>query len=386
MTIQEHLSQMKEMYSSILSYISESNSLMNFSSLIKILEKNQIGDNLHLLKTLLHILLNISNDYHRSPTFIGKIEKIIKYFKDKINKCFPNWEIFNIFKSNKRILLFLFEEKIIKMDNDIAAQIINYKYTKRNYHKYFLPEIKPFIDEKFLKNHGCGCSISDFSTNLPENFYEKRKSGENDSFLCEMIRNDSVTEFSSFVRKKKISLDEKIDESIYETNLFLLKNKYAHLIEYNISLIEYAAFFGSVKIFNYLRKNGAKLTPSLWIYAIHSHNAEIIHTLDENKVKPEDESYRECFYESIRCHNKDIANYFISIFLNEKDKNAPETAKRCLKYYNFDFAKSEFINELFFIELCQYDHYLFVDSLLNKRDFDVNKIIIYNTFVSYNLK
>ena len=379
MTIQENFSKMKKMYISILSYIDESNSLMNFSNLIKILDKIKIGDNLHLLKSLLYILLKISNYHHRTPALIGKIEEIIRYFKDQINKYFPNWEIFNIFKSNKRILLFLFEEKIIKMENYIATKIITYKYLKRNYFKYFLPEIKPFINERFLKSHGCEQLISEISEELPKNFYEKRKSGENDSPICEVIRNDSVTEFTSFIEKNKISLDHIIDSSIYETNLFLLKHR-------KTSLIEYAAFFGSVKIFNYLRKKCDKLTSSLWLYAIHGQNTEIIHTLNENKVEPNDKSYRECFYESIRCHDNDMANYFIITFLNEKDESASETVKRCFKYYNFAFAKNQFIDESLFIELCQYDYYLFVDSLLQKRDIDINKIKIYNSLVLYNLK
>lgn len=379
MTIQGHLSKMKKIYQSVLSYIDESNSLMSFSSLIKIFKKNQIGDNLHLLKTLLHILLSISNNYRRTPTLIGKIEEIIKYFEDQINKYFPNWEIFNIFKSNKRILLFLFEEKIIKVDHYIVTKIITDKYINRNYHKYFLPEIKPFINKKLLYNHGCKYSESEFSTNLPENFYEKRKSGENDSFICEVIRKDSVTEFKSFVAKNKISHNEKIKESIYETNSFLLKNS-------DISLIEYAAFFGSVKIFNHLKRKGAELTSSLWIYAIHGQNAEIIHVLDKNNVEPIDESYKNCFYESISCHNNDMANYFIFTFLTEEDKNTPKTAKQCFKYYNFAFTKKEFINKSSFNELCQYDHYLFFESLLQKKDIDVNKIIIYNQFALHNLK
>ena len=369
MTIQENFSKMKKMYISILSYIDESNSLMDFSSLILILDKIKIGDNLHLLKSLLYILLKISNDHHRTPTLISKIEEIIRYFKDQINKYFPNWEIFNIFKSNKRILIFLFEEKIIKMENYIATKIITKKYLERNYFDYFLPEIKPFVNERFLKSHGCEHLISEISKDLPENFFEKRKSGENDSAICEVIRNDSVTDFTSFIEKNKISLDYKIEKSIYETNLFLLKQKC------DVSLIEYAAFFGSVNIFNHLRKKGAELASSLWLYAIHGKTAEIIHILNENKI-----------YESIRCHENDMANYFIITFLNEKDESAPETVKRCFKYYNFAFAKNKFIDESSFIELCQYDYYLFVGSLLQKRDIDINKIKIYNHFVLYNLK
>ena len=52
------------------------------------------------------------------------------------------------------------------------------------------------------------------------------------------------------------------------------------------NLVEYAAFFGSIQIFKYLLVNQVKLIPSLWIYAIHSRNPEIIHLLEENNIEP----------------------------------------------------------------------------------------------------
>ena len=40
------------------------------------------------------------------------------------------------------------------------------------------------------------------------------------------------------------------------------------------TLIEYTAFYGAIQILNYLNKRGVELTSSLWIYTIHSKNAE----------------------------------------------------------------------------------------------------------------
>ena len=56
----------------------------------------------------------------------------------------------------------------------------------------------------------------------------------------------------------------------------------------NTTLIEYSAFYGSIQIFNFLRMNNVELSPSLWLYAIHGNNAELIHLLEENKVEPKD--------------------------------------------------------------------------------------------------
>ena len=67
-----------------------------------------------------------------------------------------------------------------------------------------------------------------------------------------------------------------------------------------IKLIEYAAFFGSYEIVNYLISEKQELTPSLWLYAIHGQNAELLHILEDNKVLPEDETYTECLNESCK--------------------------------------------------------------------------------------
>ena len=48
------------------------------------------------------------------------------------------------------------------------------------------------------------------------------------------------------------------------------------------TLIEYAAFNGSIQIFQYLKMNKVELNEELWSYAIHSGNAQIIHLLEEN--------------------------------------------------------------------------------------------------------
>ena len=77
---------------------------------------------------------------------------------------------------------------------------------------------------------------------MPENFYEKRKQGENDSQICELIRNGMITEFVLHVTRNGVSLNSKIRPSIYETNSFLLK-KQGSKEDGGISLIEYALFF-----------------------------------------------------------------------------------------------------------------------------------------------
>ena len=104
-----------------------------------------------------------------------------------------------------------------------------------------------------------------------------------------MIREDLVEEFIKYFHKECISSDATIKPSVYETNSFLLKNQ-------NVTLIEYAAFFGSIQIFNFLKNENAELKPSLMIEAIHSENAELICLLEEIHVEL-DVTIEDCYIE-----------------------------------------------------------------------------------------
>ena len=374
---------MNEIQEHILNFLEEeANSDINFLILEDKLNNLIISDNHYYLLSLLHLISKIANNHHRFPLFFSKIERILLIFKEDIKKYFSNSEIFNAFKSNKRILLFLIEQQIIIFDEYIVKKITNTnKYKEAKYPQYFQPEIQPFINEKWFPKY----LDEKINKELPENFYEKRNEGENDSQICELIRNDMITDFVAHVNRNCVSLNAKIRPSIYETNSFLLKAKKRR--DKGLSLIEYAAFFGSIQIFNHLRLEGVEITPSLWDLAIHGQNAEIIHFLEDNHVEIKDKSYKQVFYESIKCHHNDIANYFINNFMQNDEENSQDTINQCLKYYNFAFMKNDSISESSFYNLCKYDYCIFVDILLKGKDMDINKkeISIDNYLIMFKL-
>ena len=129
-----------------------------------------------------------------------------------------------------------------------------------------------------------------------ESEYDKKRDiGENEEILCQIIRNDLIDDLTTYVSQNEISLNSIINLSVFETNIFL--------IDKNLTLIEYSAFFGSIQIFEFkhLFLNGIKLIiPSLWIYAIHGMNQEIINILEENN------SFLKCIKEAIKCHHTEI--------------------------------------------------------------------------------
>ncbi|KAK8844301.1 hypothetical protein M9Y10_024513 [Tritrichomonas musculus] len=382
--IEKYLEKNRNIQAKLLDFLDNED---NFQVLNQLFEETKLRDNQHELRLFLNFLLKIANNYHLNPDFFTKIEEILRYFKDDI-KQYTNHEIIDIFVSSKRILLFLIEEEVITVDEYFVKTITKEKYAKKKYPLFFLPEVKPFMNERWFPKYDpneyrlrFNIWTKELMKELPENFYELRKKGENESFLCQLIREDLLVDFISHTSRTNISVNTKIKPSIYETNSFLIQKE--NESENGITLIEYAAFFGSIQIFNYLRMREVKLTSSLWLFVIHGRNSELIHLLEENLIEPilpiskhskkVEKSYEKCFFESIKCHHNDVANYFLNNYLQIEDENSNETLIQSLKYYNFFFIKKENINESSFCHLCHYDYFLLVDYLLKSVDVDVNQ-------------
>ena len=209
----------------------------------------------------------------------------------------------HIFKRNKRILLYLIESKILVFDDFVCKQIITDEFIMAKYHLYFLPELKKFINKEWFPHNAPW--IHEINNELQEDFFEKRKIGENDSDICVLIQKNNVKEFQSYIISNDIPINLKINSSIFETNFFLIKASNLG----KLTLINYVAFFGSFQIFKFLQKKGALMTPELWLYAIHGNNQEIIHFLEDNRIIPEDKSFQQTLIESIRCHHNVIRSY-----------------------------------------------------------------------------
>ncbi|KAK8838322.1 hypothetical protein M9Y10_035745 [Tritrichomonas musculus] len=125
MSIEKCLGNMKSVYEGLLNFIDDDrNEAINFENLNKIFQDIKIRDDKFDLKLFFHLIVSICNNHHSCPNFFDKIDRIVNYFKDDIKKYYSNPEIFDIFKSNKRLLLFLIEEKIMNMDEQVVKQII----------------------------------------------------------------------------------------------------------------------------------------------------------------------------------------------------------------------------------------------------------------------
>ena len=320
-------------YTTFLDYIESSEDCeITNKSLFETFEKEDILQNKKEIQLIFQLIIKLADNHHRPSGFFNKIEKVIQYLIQKNSSIISDFIDYG--KYNKRILLLLLEKRFLKPDQSFIDDYLRNKpsnstFSMKNFNEfqffYFLyPGMKQYISEETQQQiedeikHNFQEDISSFS--------EKCHIGENDSYVCSLIRSDSVEDFVSYVNRTNLSLSSKIRPSIYETNFFLIGKE--------MQLIEYAAFFGSIQIIQYLKYSKVSLDFSLWLYGIHSNCAELVHFLEENVKKTEkkwflshdSENINETFYkvltESIKCHHNDISNYIKDNLLEESYKGS----------------------------------------------------------------
>ena len=354
--MQEYLNRMIEVQYLLLEYIDDdSNDKEKFNELIQLFNDQKIFENKHQLRSVIHLLASIIDFHYRTNFFYNKIFNIILFLKDELLKNYSNFEIYYFFKNNQRIILFLSEEKIITLDKSIASKMCDENYchekTILNEGIYFFPEIKQYIDER--------CYMY---KEIPKNIKELRKIEYGDNQILQLIQKDLLNEFIIYVNKTNFNLNNTIKSSLFETNYYLYGEN---------SLIEYAAFFGSIKIFKYLITQDCIVDPKLMKYAIHGRNPEIIHFINDN-TEIDEKTYKECLKISIKCHYNELTNFILNKYFENKDISS-YVLKHSLKSHNFSLIHLDLINTNSLFTLCQNDYYIFASTIIQEnKDIDIN--------------
>ena len=364
MDIQSYLKNIEDFQKCLLEYLDNEISESEYLNLINFFQDQIINSKIQEAKETLQLLLNIINNHHRTPNFWSKIDKFLLNFKDSLKQTLSNFEIFDIFKSNKRILLFLIKESIISFDQQIINIINDSEYWNSGYIKYFIIESKPFISDKLYDEIKEELNDKDF-----KNFEENRKIGENNSKICTLIRQDSIDEFVEYVSRTNLPISGTIKQSIFETNSFLLNR--------DVSLIEYAAFFGSIQIFQYLRFNKVEMKPSLWLFAIHGRNPELIHLIEENQIEPMYNNYKNLLEVSIKCYSNDIAAYIQNNYIDINSENNFMLINLHFKYRNYEFLPKDLNEPYILFFLCKYNYAFLLNQVLKSNNkLNINQDVI----------
>ena len=101
------------------------------------------------------------------------------------------------------------ENDFLIPDQKIISKILSQKDCNNfKLSHYLFSGIKNYITSKQVNNNKK--LIEEKYQEKIEIFEEKCRKGENDSYICSLIRNDSVEEFISFINQKNIPLNTKI--------------------------------------------------------------------------------------------------------------------------------------------------------------------------------
>lgn len=377
----EFIRRMKERYNALLEYFDNPSSAEDkYDDLVNLITSH-IKKDKNEFRCLLELISCICNNHNRSYNLINKIEQLLTHFKADIQKYFMNSEIFDFFKDNKRILLLLIENEIILIDEYIFSKITSTKYVSMNYLEYFQPEISPFLTTELInkyKSQNPDLAKKDFiekikNQEITDIFYEKRREGENDNYLCRVIRDNAIDDFIIFETQSGLPLNSFIKSSIFETNSFLIENN-------RTTLIEYAAFCGSLDIFKHIVVNNVKLKTSIWLYAIHGRNAEIIKNyLEENHIEPPHSDYLTVFNESIECHHNEISTYFLDNFINSQNlQYNTDSCRRILKSHNYFFFPEKVDNKFWFCSLCEFNYIILFKLFIQEENTYIDSRNVFN--------
>lgn len=356
----------KSIQAFLLSFLDkESDFEEHHTNFINCINDQRLLDDPHEVKMLLHMIYIISNNHNRTTNFFDKIDSLLLFLKPTIQIFFSAIDVFNIFKGNKRILLSLFENKIIIINQQIAEIMKSNKYIASDYPIYFFPELQPFFQAIELYSYQMEINQMNQNGDIMNDFALKRKIGENHNYICSVMRDDNIEAFIIYINKYGLNSSSFVHKSAFETHQFLLKNQ--------PTLLEYAAFFGSIQIFKFLINNGAQPRPQLWSCAIFGCDPELINILIEKNIAPAFCSYKECINTAIKCHHNEIANYIYNNFF--QTQNIEEVFDSATKYYNFMLFPKNF-NSIQFYNFCLSDFYNLVNIILQEKQVDINAVIV----------
>ena len=315
------------------------------SNLIK-----QIPPDFLTQKDTLMVICQLIAQYARRYVQITKrnIIKLFEQLMDNLKTYLQNESEFfwNIFGGTYYIHLWLHREGLISID-EIIQRIIKQSYPR--YTEYFLPEIideEPEIFEKEIKDslqfEYSEESIEKLKKLRSKHFKWISESNDfNDPIYKEIetnqlryaIKIDDIESFQKIFSNLNMDVNSNIQVSLIE-NFFLNPN--------DISLLNFAIIFNSIKIFKYLIMNGASTKSSIFV-AIWSRNYEIIHIIESlEKV----EFVKKALYFSINASNDEMIEYLLSNFDSyplEKDEFDDEDEEKIINIIENTVCASNFI-------------------------------------------
>ncbi|OHT14358.1 hypothetical protein TRFO_15275 [Tritrichomonas foetus] len=147
-----------------------------------------------------------------------------------------------------------------------------------------------------------------------DKFKQMRNSGDVPDPIFEVIKNDKIDTLQLIFSQSKESLNSEVPFNLFEKNQ-------------KLTLINYAAFYGSVKCFNFLFLNHADISQKTLAYAISNGNIEIIRTIYQHLESLDIHDCLDGLLQSVANHENDIFDW---LFDEYKRKNPDFTFRRLI--------------------------------------------------------
>ena len=113
MNTQSYINKMKRIQNDLLDFINGmENNLNDQTKIIQTVNDSKDLENRYEFKSFLYLILKIATNHCSASNLFNKITNLLNYFKDPIKQSFSNTEIFDIFESNRKLLLFLIKNTI----------------------------------------------------------------------------------------------------------------------------------------------------------------------------------------------------------------------------------------------------------------------------------
>lgn len=282
----EQISPILSVQEKLLNLDEEQNSI---EGIIEFVDQNSHINDLFFFQSFLE---SISSSIISRPLFENRYIRIIEHYLSKIPKKY-----FFMFLSKSNMALALFLQNNLIDINDIEK---NFNSIDHNSLIYF---------KDYIKNHASSTVLKDLITKNDE-------AKEKENLIAKFIREDNLESFQNFVNESKVLFNSKVPWSIFECMFFLNEKEMP-------TLIEYACFFGSIRIFKYLVGLGVissinesnqnfpnKILDRLGEFAVIGGNYEIIHILEDHGVKFNEKT----LLNSIKFQRNEISIYLIDTF------------------------------------------------------------------------